>query len=189
QIAAMARYFPRFYQEAHERIKAIEKHLGNACRTTFASVFSMMAINFGPRSCAIWHRDTTDVLSVCAVHAFGPFCSKKGGHLGLIEAQRLVELPAGWTILFPSALITHGNACIQEGETRTSIVQYTPGALARYVHNGFKHPSQLKKSNRKAWRAAMADKDTRWEQFKNSFFTVDQLKKYWEREELERMNV
>ncbi|KAJ7189786.1 hypothetical protein GGX14DRAFT_382864 [Mycena pura] len=155
---------------------AIEKHLGKDCRTSFASVFAMMALNMGPRSCASSHRDGTDLLHLCSVTGLGDYCSKKGAHLALFEAGLLVELPAGWTILFPSALITHANALIQDGETRTSIVQYTPAALARYVHNGFKHPSQLKKSNLKAWKAAMADKATRWEQFKKSFPTVDQVK-------------
>ncbi|KAF9013668.1 hypothetical protein BDZ89DRAFT_1222858 [Hymenopellis radicata] len=74
----------------------------------------------------------------CAVTALGNFDPKLGGHLILWDLGLVIEFPPGATILLPSALLTHSNVAIQQGEERDSVVHFTAGGLFRYVDNGCK---------------------------------------------------
>jgi len=49
----------------------------------------------------------------------------------------VIEFPPGSTILLASGVIAHSNASVMQGETRYSVVQYSAGALFRWVENGF----------------------------------------------------
>ncbi|KAJ7178545.1 hypothetical protein C8R43DRAFT_942198 [Mycena crocata] len=60
-----------------------------------------------------------------AITAFGNFNPDLGGHLILWDVGRVIRFPPGTTILLP-ALIRYSIAKIQPGETRYSIIQYTP---------------------------------------------------------------
>ncbi|KAK7015179.1 hypothetical protein VNI00_019173 [Paramarasmius palmivorus] len=72
----------------------------------------------------------------CCVTAVGKFDPDKGGHLVFWNVGLAIRFPPGCSVLFPSALVTHSNMPIQPGETRYSIVQYSPGGLFRWVYNG-----------------------------------------------------
>ena len=79
----------------------------------------------------------------CAITALGKFNPTNGGHLILWEFKLVIEFPRGSTILIPSALVTHSNTTIGEGETRMSITQYTAGALFRWAACGYRSMSSL----------------------------------------------
>lgn len=115
----------------------------------------------------------------CAVTALGKFNPDLGGHLILWDLGLVIRFPPGSTILLPSALITHSNTSIQEGEERSSIVHFTAGGLFRYVDNGcmtdkvfmetvYKSMSASEKSQwhrdrRERWRDALG-KFSSWEE-------------------------
>ncbi|KAJ7673497.1 hypothetical protein B0H14DRAFT_2424000, partial [Mycena olivaceomarginata] len=45
----------------------------------------------------------------------------------------IIRFPAGCSVLIPSAVVTPSNTPIQAGEERYSIIQYSAGALFRWV--------------------------------------------------------
>lgn len=56
----------------------------------------------------------------------------------LWDAERVLEFPAGSTVLVPSSAIAHSNVPIRQGEHRYSFTQYTAGGIFRWVDQGFK---------------------------------------------------
>ncbi|KAK7024187.1 hypothetical protein VNI00_016495 [Paramarasmius palmivorus] len=104
------------------------------------AAFTVNSANQGPSEPQVVTKIHTDfgnyARSWCAVTAFGNFNADLGGHLVLWNVGLAIRFPAGCTILFPSALITHSNLPVQPGETRYSIVQYSAGGLFRWVANG-----------------------------------------------------
>ncbi|KAK7042897.1 hypothetical protein VNI00_008632 [Paramarasmius palmivorus] len=101
----------------------------------------------------------------CCVTAVGKFDPDKGGHLVFWNVGLVVRFPPGCSILFPSALITHSNIPIQEGETRYSIAQYSPGGLFRWVYNGHMTDEDfLSSADEEALRKRSEDKSRRWKE-------------------------
>ncbi|KZP30363.1 hypothetical protein FIBSPDRAFT_908068 [Athelia psychrophila] len=86
----------------------------------------------------------------CAVTALGDYDPTLGGHLILWDLKLIIEFPPGSTVLIPSAIFTHSNTAIQEGESRYSFTQYTSGGLFRWVEHGFQgeQPYHASLSNR-----------------------------------------
>ncbi|KAI0056076.1 hypothetical protein BV25DRAFT_1814716, partial [Artomyces pyxidatus] len=115
-------------------------------RPAFAnSVFPTATFNFGPRAETLPHRDFQNVpYGWCAVTALGNYNPKLGGHIYLWELGLVIEFPPGSTILLPSAVITHGNTPIQEGETRQAFTQYCAGALMRWHAYGMRTERTLR---------------------------------------------
>ena len=102
------------------------------------------AYNLGPATVCRPHRDSANLaFGICAITALGRFDPKKGGHLVLRELGLVVEFPPGATALIPSAVITHYNSRIQEGETRYSFTQYAAGSLFSYVDNGMRSDKEV----------------------------------------------
>ena len=102
-------------------------------------IWSAVTFNLGPMTCALGHRDFTNLAyGWCAITALGNFDYKKGGHLILWDCKLILEFPPGTTILIPSAAIFHSNIPIAAGERRYSFTQYTAGGLFRWVERGFK---------------------------------------------------
>jgi len=102
------------------------------------SIFPTVALNIGKN---VWTKRHIDVQNCpfgwCCVTALGNFDSRKGGHLILWELGLVIEFPAGTCICLPSALITHSNIPVQDGDSRASFTQYCSGEIFRYVENGF----------------------------------------------------
>jgi hypothetical protein len=95
------------------------------------------AFNLGPATVCDPHRDGANLsFGICSITALGHFDSERGGHLVLEELDLVIEFPPGSTILIPSAILTHWNTKISEGEKRYSFTQYSAGALFSYVENG-----------------------------------------------------
>ncbi|KAJ3565833.1 hypothetical protein NP233_g7391 [Leucocoprinus birnbaumii] len=104
----------------------------------YNSSFPACTVNFGPQVVTDKHCDDQNyATAVCSVQSLGKYDYKKGGHLIFWPLRLFVEFPPNTAIIFPSALLTHSNVPIQEGEERVSLVQYAPAELFRYVENGF----------------------------------------------------
>ncbi|KAK7018726.1 hypothetical protein VNI00_018286 [Paramarasmius palmivorus] len=97
----------------------------------------------------------------CCITAIGDFDPDRGGHLVLWNVGLKIRFPPGCSILFPSALITHSNVPIEEGERRYSIVEFTAGGLFRWVHNGYKNDEDLIMADEE-WRLWEAERAGRW---------------------------
>ncbi|KAF7335839.1 hypothetical protein MSAN_02330100 [Mycena sanguinolenta] len=174
--SAYAYWFPKLYENAHERIHCLLEHVKSDLRTFPTSAFTCVAFNFGPQVSTTLHRDWTDMAGdMCAVVALGNFDPTKGGHLVLWELKLLVEFPPGSLILFPSALISHANIPVGPGETRTSVVQYTPGMLCRFVENNFRTEKQIKKRSKAEYRQVLAAKANRYVKAIRRLLTLQEL--------------
>lgn len=104
----------------------------------FRSVFPAATYNLGPQTVCRPHLDFANLpFGYCVVTSFGQFDYRKGGHMVLDEYKLILEFPAGSTILIQSAIVTHSNLAVGEGETRYSFTQYAAGGLFRWVDNGF----------------------------------------------------
>ncbi|KAE9402093.1 hypothetical protein BT96DRAFT_1088429 [Gymnopus androsaceus JB14] len=127
-----------------------------------SSVFAGCSFNMGPYTVSWPHTDSHNLaFGWCAITALGSFNPDRGGHLVLWDLGLIIRFPPGSTLLIPSALLTHSNVPISEGEVRYSIIQYSSSGLFRWLYNGlmsdkdFKanaSPEQKKKceANRKA---------------------------------------
>ncbi|KAJ7886596.1 hypothetical protein B0H14DRAFT_3082162 [Mycena olivaceomarginata] len=139
-------------------------------------VFSAAAFNFGPDVWTFKHRNVLNIpFGMCAVQAMGKFDATKGGYLILWELKRVIEFPAGGTILLPSATITHSSIPVQPGEERASFTQYTAGGLIRYADNGFRTEKELEAQDAPEYARLMTLKSSRWEMGLAMLSTVDEL--------------
>ncbi|KAJ6468766.1 hypothetical protein C8R45DRAFT_1105421 [Mycena sanguinolenta] len=74
---------------------------------------------------------------MCLISALGRFNADKGAHLVLWDYNLMIRFPAGRSALIPSAVVTHSNTPITDDEERFSLIQYSAGALFRWVDNDF----------------------------------------------------
>ncbi|KAJ7789587.1 hypothetical protein B0H14DRAFT_2397343, partial [Mycena olivaceomarginata] len=127
----------------------------------------------------VWTFKHRDILNLafgwCAIQALGRFDATKGGHLILWDLGLVVEFPAGALILVPSATIAHSNVPVQEGETRTSFTQFSPGGIFRYVDNGFRTVNQLAEEDPAEYERLVDLKEKRWEMGLDLFSTLEEL--------------
>jgi len=134
----MATWAPKLYAYYAEKIGALYRHDANLKPIFRNSVFSATTYNLGPRTVCFKHTDFANLpFGLCAVTALGSYDATKGGHLVLWECRLVIEFPPGSTILLASGVIAHSNVPVQLDETRYSVVQYSAGALFRWVENGF----------------------------------------------------
>ncbi|KAI0037997.1 hypothetical protein FA95DRAFT_1613711 [Auriscalpium vulgare] len=112
------------------------------------SVFPAATFNFGPRIATAPHRDYYNVpFGWCSITALGRYNPKLGGHLILWDLKLVIEFPPGSTILIPSALLTHSNVAIRQGETRRSFTQYCAGGLMRWHAYGRRTAASLRRAD------------------------------------------
>ncbi|KAI0041837.1 hypothetical protein FA95DRAFT_1500892, partial [Auriscalpium vulgare] len=133
-ISGVARmYGPRMLRRYSDVVSEVRRRDPSLSLAFSNSVFPTATFNFGPQVATSLHRDHLNVpFGWCAVTALGNYDHRQGGHLILWELGLVVEFPPGCTILLPSALITHGNTPIRDGETRYSFTQWMAGALMRW---------------------------------------------------------
>lgn len=110
----------------------------------------------GPETYTLPHLDPLNLVAGgCPVLAGGKFDKNLGGHLVLWDLKLIIQFPPGSLIILPSALLTHSNLPIQEGETRWSFTQYSAAGLFRWVHNGMMSDKEFKarasKEQMEAW--------------------------------------
>ena len=112
---------------------------------------------------------------LCAIHALGNFDHTKGGHMVLVEAKLVIEFPPGALILLPSATITHANTPVSAHEMRVSFTQYMPGALCRYVDNGFRTQEKYAEEDLEGFERMLTEKALRWEMGIGLWSTLEEL--------------
>ncbi|KAJ3738369.1 hypothetical protein EV360DRAFT_1685, partial [Lentinula raphanica] len=82
----------------------------------------------------------------------------------------IIRFPSDSTILLPSALPTHSNIPIEDGETRYSIVQYALEGLLRWVYNSLRSNAEFAKTATDEEKAQhKRDEKTRWMNAINMF--------------------
>ena len=89
----------------------------------------------------------------CSITALGNFNSKIGGLLVLLDLQFAIELPAGSSILIPSAAFTHYNLPIALEESRSSVTQFSAGGIFRWIAYGhqFKRVAESNSVQAHSW--------------------------------------
>ncbi|KAL0061008.1 hypothetical protein AAF712_012181 [Marasmius tenuissimus] len=116
------------------------------------NVFAAAAFNFGGKVRTFKHRDHLNwAFGWCAITALGKFNPNRSARLVLWELKLVIDFPSGSTVLIPSAVITHSNTRIAEGDERTSFTQYTAGAIFRWAENGGMTEGELKEFDLNAW--------------------------------------
>lgn len=131
----MSLFAPKLYEHTREKLNDLYDHTPRL-KCLFpadVSIFPTAAFNLGPNIWTFKHRDTLNLAyGWCAIHALGNFDPKKGGHLVLWELQLVIEFPPGALVLIPSAVVTHSNTPVAEGDARSSFTQYMPGGLFQW---------------------------------------------------------
>ncbi|KAK7047446.1 hypothetical protein VNI00_006677 [Paramarasmius palmivorus] len=139
--------------------KNITKEDSERGRNFKNSAFATIAFNFGGKVRCWKHRDQQNLpLGWCAITVLGRFDPTRSARLILWELKLVIDFPPGSTILIPSAVITHSNTRIAPGDERTSITQYTAGAIFRWVDAGCLTEKALKSTNKEAWKKHNATK-------------------------------
>jgi hypothetical protein len=158
--------------QLHLRKKGLEAQLQ---KLTLGSI----SANLGTNIVTIPHLDPANLaFGWCAVTALGNFDPNNGGHMVFWDLGVYVRFPPGSTILLPSALIVHSNLPITQGETRSSLTQYTAGSLFRWVYNKGRNDKEFKASATKdEKRQRDEDKLSRWSKGLDNFPPVT-LKTY-----------
>ncbi|TFK87317.1 hypothetical protein K466DRAFT_491087 [Polyporus arcularius HHB13444] len=136
----------------------------NVRRNFSNSVFAGATFNLGPRAYTVPHTDHLNIpTGWCAVVALGDFNADEGGHLILWDLNLMIRFPRGAAIFLPSALLTHSNTIVPEGQRRYSFTQYTAGGLARWVECGFmsqkeylRRGHQFSRTPQQRWEAGLA---------------------------------
>ncbi|KAJ3762348.1 hypothetical protein EV360DRAFT_35943 [Lentinula raphanica] len=132
--AAFKTWAPKLHTMYKEYTLQLQKLVPGLPQNFSNSVFSCCTLNLGPRTTTVEHLDHKNyIYGWCAVTALGNFDHRTGGHLVLWDLKLVVELPAGWTILIPSAYLRHSNTVLREGDSRYSFTQYTAGGLLRVI--------------------------------------------------------
>ena len=144
-------------------LEALLEKMPELRRIFHGSAFPTAAFNFGPNVWTYKHRDVMNCpFGWCAIQALGRFDPTKGGHLILWELGLVIEFPPGSLILIPSAMLTHSNTPVAEGDIRASFTQYCPGGLFRFVDYGFRKEEDLKKQDPALYEEIRCVRPDRW---------------------------
>jgi hypothetical protein len=140
-------------------VKGLCIPLAKLRRPFLGSPWPTFTLNLGRQVCTIPHRNSGNGFGIpCAITAMGDFDPDFGGHLILPHLKLIICFPPSTTILIPSALFTHGNVPICEGETRSSFTQYCPGGLLHFVDWGFRHAEDMTEAEEAQFAARNADR-------------------------------
>ncbi|KAE9383496.1 hypothetical protein BT96DRAFT_843774, partial [Gymnopus androsaceus JB14] len=94
------------------------------------SVFAAAAFNFGGNVGTFKHRDALNwAFGWCTIMALGQFDPTRSAQLILWELRLVIDFPHAATALIPSAVVTHSNTAVAEGDERGSFTQYTAGPI------------------------------------------------------------
>lgn len=134
-----ATFAPQVYAFYQSNMELLLKWNPNLRRDFPSIVFAACTINFGPFTISFPHIDSGNLaFGWCVITALGKFNPDLGGHLILWDLGLVLRLPPGCSVLIPSAILTHSNVPIQQGETRFSIIQYSAGGIFRFISNSYR---------------------------------------------------
>ncbi|KAJ7823337.1 hypothetical protein B0H14DRAFT_2370197, partial [Mycena olivaceomarginata] len=132
------------YADYHTTKQTLLQQNSHLHRTFARSPFTTVTANLGPISVSLPHADFGNKADgMCLIGALGDFDADQGGHFMCWDYDLIIRFPPGCSILIPSAVVTHSNTPIQDGEERFSLIQYSAGGLFRWVDNGFQSGSVL----------------------------------------------
>ncbi|KAJ7767576.1 hypothetical protein B0H14DRAFT_2633051 [Mycena olivaceomarginata] len=182
--------YPIFADYHATKRTVLQKNL--SLHHTFArSPFTTVTANLGPISVSPPHADFGNKADgMCLIGALGDFNADQGRHLVCWDYDLIVRFPPGCNILIPSAVVTHSNTPIQDGEERFSLIQYSAGGLFRWVDNGFQSDRswrdsamaediQRREAECKACSAAALKKFSLWKDVKVKNFTGRSRVEVW----------
>lgn len=149
---------PQAVQEADVLLEQLQVKYPGLHRVGTAP-FAAATVNFN-NTATYLHTDFRN-WGPCVIVSGGSYNPVTSGHLILWELKLYVEFPPGSVVFLPSALITHGNTPLQNGETRFSITRYTAAALHRFAANGFRTLKELKQQDPEQFRAYQASREQR----------------------------
>ncbi|KAG6905925.1 hypothetical protein DXG01_016915 [Tephrocybe rancida] len=158
-------YAPRLYNYYEQTLEAlINQH--PVQRNFASSVFAACTFNLGPATVTRPHIDSKNLAwGWCSITALGCFNPDIGGHLVLWDLGLVIRFPPGSTIFIQSAILTHSNVPVVEGDERFSFTQFSAAGLFRWVENGFMSDKDLLKRASASGRADFrGSKSTRWEE-------------------------
>ena len=172
----MKMYAPRMHRRYTGTLQALLERNARLRQNFPNNSFACMTINLGPNTVTVRHTDHLNVpWGWCAITAIGTYDYRAGGHLIIWDLGIAIEFPPGSTILIPSAILTHSNVAIGEGERRYSLTQYTAGGLFRWVECGFRSQKDFDaaggtpaQSNEERWEEGVRTWST-WEELVTAF--------------------
>ncbi|KAJ7790900.1 hypothetical protein B0H14DRAFT_2396083, partial [Mycena olivaceomarginata] len=182
--------YPIFADYHTTKQTVLQKNL-SLHRTFARSPFTAVTANLGPVSVSPPHADFGNKADgMCLIGALGDFNAAQGRHLVCWDYDLIIRFPPGCSILIPSAVVTHSNTPIQDGEERFSLIQYSTGGLFRWVDNGFQSDRswresataediQQREAERKACSAAALKKFSLWKDVKVKNFTGRSRVEVW----------
>ncbi|KAH7877271.1 uncharacterized protein C8R40DRAFT_1040795 [Lentinula edodes] len=140
------------------------------------TIFAAAAFNLGGNVWTFKHRDWLNwPFGWCAITALGEFDASQSAQLILWELKLVIDFPHAATILIPSAVITHSNTPIADGDIRTSFTQYTAGPIFRWVENGCRTEAKFEEEDPDNHRRMQEGKETAYLRRLENFSTVDEL--------------
>ncbi|KAH9849542.1 hypothetical protein C2E23DRAFT_861945 [Lenzites betulinus] len=81
------------------------------------STYPAASFNFGPDAFCVGHTDgSNNPINWIHITALGTFNPTTGGHLILYDLRLVIRFPPGSSILFPSAILCHGNVAVAKHE-------------------------------------------------------------------------
>ncbi|KAJ6448524.1 hypothetical protein C8R45DRAFT_850264, partial [Mycena sanguinolenta] len=195
-ISAFQALSYHIFHDYHEMKNTALRQHPQLRRTFPRSPFAALTINLGPASVSPPHVDGGNKADgMCLITALGDFDPDKGGHVVLWDYNLIIRFPPGCACLIPSAVVTHSNTPIQEGEDRFSLIQYSAGGLFRWLANGGQSdldwlagatPEDMarREEERKAHCAAALAKFSRWKDVKVGNYTGRARLEVWQTGEL-----
>ncbi|KAI0038045.1 hypothetical protein FA95DRAFT_1506120 [Auriscalpium vulgare] len=168
---------PRLYRHCNTFLWGIQEADPELRKPFENSVYPATTFNFGPQAATFPHRDSQNIpYGWCAVTALGDYDYTLGGHLVLWDLKLVIEFPPGSTILIPSAVLTHSNTPVQDGETRQSFTQWCSGSLLRWWTYGLRTEKTLAREAPVLATAFRKAASSRWEEVLGYFSTLSELK-------------
>ncbi|KAJ3777271.1 hypothetical protein FB446DRAFT_634381 [Lentinula raphanica] len=176
QDAAFSLWAPRLYAEYQHTDKIMRDKLPHLPRNFPSTVFAAAAFNLGGKVWTFKHRDFLNwPFGWCAITALGRFDPARTGQIILWELKLVVDFPPAATILIPSAVITHSNTPVADGDARMSFTQYTAGPIFRWVENGCRTEKELEIADPACYAKMQDSKDTAYLRRLGNFSTIDEL--------------
>ncbi|KAJ3842091.1 hypothetical protein F5878DRAFT_530398 [Lentinula raphanica] len=176
QDAAFSLWAPRLYAEYQRTDKIMREKLPHLPRNFHSLVFAAAAFNLGGKVWTFKHRDFLNwPFGWCAITALGRYDPTRTGQLILWELKLVVDFPPAATVLIPSAVITHSNTPVADGDAQMSFTQYTAGPIFRWVENGCRTEKELEIADPARYAEMQDSKDTAYLRRLGNFSTIDEL--------------
>ncbi|TFK81527.1 hypothetical protein K466DRAFT_501975 [Polyporus arcularius HHB13444] len=174
--ACLQRFGPNLYKSYDEVLTDLCDRDPTLYRNWPNNVFACATFNVGSRTTTVKHTDHLNLsYGWCVITAIGNYDPTRGGHAVLWELRMVIEFPPLRSILIPSAVVSHSNTDIADGEVRYSLTQYSAGGLFRWVAAGHQ---TLKSLRAKGGRLTESGEE-HWKRGVGLLSMWDELQAWW----------